>query len=106
MRIGLSEQTPNHEMISRMRRLIDIETHGAVFGWVVGLLTYVALATLLSEVALDPPRLSLDAAHDADGDVCPCDLVSGSSSFGQVLFQISLKQFVLVGFRRVDGQIG
>jgi len=38
VRIGLTEQTPDHSTISRTRRLIDLETHGAVFAWVLGLL--------------------------------------------------------------------
>lgn len=38
VRIGITEQTPDHSTISRSRRLIDVETHRAVFGWVLGLL--------------------------------------------------------------------
>lgn len=38
VRIGLTEQTPDHSTISRTRRLIDVETHKAVFGWVLELL--------------------------------------------------------------------
>src|SRR5258708_22588681 len=38
VRIGLTEQTPDHSTISRTRRLSDVETHRAVFGWVLGLL--------------------------------------------------------------------
>ena len=38
LRIGLTEQTPDHSTISRTRRLIDVETHREVFGWVLGLL--------------------------------------------------------------------
>ncbi|MGA2572492.1 MAG: hypothetical protein ABSF23_18440 [Terracidiphilus sp.] len=30
--------TPDHSTISRTRRLMDVETHRAVFGWVLGLL--------------------------------------------------------------------
>ena len=37
-RIGITEQTPDHSTISRTRRLIDLETHRAVFSWVLGLL--------------------------------------------------------------------
>ena len=36
--IGLDESTPDHSTISRSRRLIDLETHREVFGWVLGLL--------------------------------------------------------------------
>ena len=38
VRIGLTEQTPDHSTISRTRRLIDMETHRAVFTWVLELL--------------------------------------------------------------------
>ena len=38
LRIGLDEDTPDHSTISRTRRLIDIETHRKVFGWVLGVL--------------------------------------------------------------------
>ena len=38
VRIGITESTPDHSTISRTRRLIDVETHGAVFSWVLGLL--------------------------------------------------------------------
>jgi transposase len=38
LQIGLDERTPNHSTISRTRRLISIETHQKVFGWVLGLL--------------------------------------------------------------------
>ena len=38
MAIGLDESTPDHSTISRSRRLIDLETHREVFGWVLGLL--------------------------------------------------------------------
>jgi transposase len=38
LQIGLDERTPDHSTISRTRRLIDVETHRKVFGWVVGLL--------------------------------------------------------------------
>jgi transposase len=38
VRIGLTEQTPDHSTISRTRRLIDVETHRAVFSWALELL--------------------------------------------------------------------
>jgi transposase len=38
LQIGLDEATPNHSTLSRTRRLIDLETHRKVFGWVLGLL--------------------------------------------------------------------
>jgi hypothetical protein len=36
VRIGITEQTPDHSTISWTRRLIDLETHRAVFSWVLG----------------------------------------------------------------------
>src|SRR5579863_7505552 len=39
VRISLTETTPDHSTISRTRRLIDVETHREVFGWVHGLLS-------------------------------------------------------------------
>jgi transposase len=38
LRIGLDERTPDHSTISRTRRLIDLDTHRAVFAWVLELL--------------------------------------------------------------------
>ena len=40
--IGLDEDTPDHSTISRTRRLIDVETHRAVFSWVLSLLADLA----------------------------------------------------------------
>src|SRR5712692_991326 len=36
--VGLDQMPPDHSTISRTRRLIDVETHQAVFGWVLELL--------------------------------------------------------------------
>jgi transposase len=33
--VGATELTPNHSTLSRTRRLIDVETHAAVFAWVL-----------------------------------------------------------------------
>ena len=38
LEVGLSEMPPDHSTISRTRRLIDVETHQAVFRWVLELL--------------------------------------------------------------------
>jgi transposase len=35
LRVGLNEMPPDHSTISRTRRLIDVETHQAVFCWVL-----------------------------------------------------------------------
>ena len=36
--VGLNEMPADHSTISRTRRLIDVETHQAVFRWVLDLL--------------------------------------------------------------------
>jgi len=41
--LELTDSTPDHSTVSRTRRLIDIETHEAVFGWVVKTLAKVGL---------------------------------------------------------------
>jgi transposase len=38
VRIALDEMVPDHSTISRTRRLIDVETHQAVFQWVLAML--------------------------------------------------------------------
>src|SRR6266446_4509289 len=38
VRLGLEDAAPDHSTISRTRRLIDVETHQAVFRWVLELL--------------------------------------------------------------------
>jgi transposase len=38
VRIGLDERVPDHSTISRTRRLMDVETHQAVFQWVLRVL--------------------------------------------------------------------
>ena len=61
LRLGLDEAAPDHSTISRTRRLIDIETHRAVFTWVQQQL---AIAGLLKghTVAIDATTLEANAA--------------------------------------------
>jgi transposase len=61
VRIGLTEQTPDHSTISRTRRLIDVETHRAVFGWVPGLLADRGLIQG-KRVGIDATTLEANAA--------------------------------------------
>jgi len=43
LNLGLDERGPDHSTISRTRRLIDVETHQEVFGWVLERLAAVGL---------------------------------------------------------------
>jgi len=61
VRIGITEQTPDHSTISRTRRLIDLETHRAVFGWVLGLLADRGLIQG-QRVGIDATTLEANAA--------------------------------------------
>ena len=36
--VGLSDGVPDDSTVSRTRRLIDVETHGKVFSWMLGVL--------------------------------------------------------------------
>jgi len=59
--IALSEATPDHSTLSRTRRLIDLETHQQVFGWV---LTLLADRGLLQgkRIGIDATMLEANAA--------------------------------------------
>lgn len=61
VRIALDEQVPDHSTISRTRRLMDIETHEAVFQWV---LTVLAKKRLLKgeTIGVDATTLEANAA--------------------------------------------
>jgi transposase len=61
LNLGLDERGPDHSTISRTRRLIDVETHQEVFGWV---LERLAAAGLLAgkTVVVDGTTLEANAA--------------------------------------------
>src|SRR5271155_3826500 len=59
--IGLDEYTPDHSTISRTRRLIDLDTHREVFGWVLGVLADRGLLQG-QRVAIDATTLEANAA--------------------------------------------
>ena len=58
---ALDEATPDHTTISRTRRLIDVETHRAVFGWVLQVLAEEGLLKG-NTVAIDGSTLEANAA--------------------------------------------
>jgi transposase len=59
--IGLDEGTPDHTTISRTRRLIDVEAHREVFGWVLGVLADRGLVKG-KRIAIDATTLEANAA--------------------------------------------
>jgi transposase len=59
--IGLDENTPDHSTISRTRRLIDVDTHGEVFSWVLGVLADRGLLKG-KRIAIDATTLEANAA--------------------------------------------
>ena len=50
---GLDEAPPDHSSVSRTRRLMDLETHGKVFGW--------ALAVVAEEVSAPGKTMGIDS---------------------------------------------
>jgi transposase len=59
--LGLHDETPDHSTISRTRRLIDVETHRAVFTWVQARL--IAAGLLNGKIlAVDATTLEANAA--------------------------------------------
>jgi len=68
----LQQSTPDHTTISRTRRLIDLETHRAVFGWVLQVLAEEGLLKG-NTIAIDGTTLEANAAlrslvHRATGE--------------------------------------
>ncbi len=61
LELELSEQPPDHSTISRTRRLIDVETHQAVFRWVLELLAEKGLLKGKT-VGIDATTLEANAA--------------------------------------------
>ena len=61
LRLGLEEKTPDHSTISRTRRLIDLETHRAVFTWVQQRLVAGGLLNGRT-IAIDATTLEANAA--------------------------------------------
>jgi transposase len=61
LRISLEDVTPDHSTISRTRRLIDVETHQAVFEWVLRVLAEEGLLKGRT-VAIDGTTLEANAA--------------------------------------------
>src|SRR6266498_3521132 len=61
VRLALNEPAPDHSTISRTRRLIDVETHRAVFTWVQQRLVEVGLLKGKT-VAIDATTLEANAA--------------------------------------------
>ena len=59
--LGLDETTPEHSTISRTRRLIDLETHRAVFTWVLRVLAQADLVRGVT-VGIDATTLEANAA--------------------------------------------
>ena len=59
--IPLSEGAPDHTTISRTRRLIDLETHQEIFGWVLGLLADAGLVKG-KRIGIDATTLEANAA--------------------------------------------
>ncbi len=57
----LDEQTPDHSTISRTRRLYWLETHMAIFKWVIGILTKEGLIQGQT-IAIDATTLEANAA--------------------------------------------
>ena len=60
--VGLNQMPPDHSTISRTRRLIDVETHQAVFSWVLKLLAEKGLLKRGKTVGVDGTTLEANAA--------------------------------------------
>jgi transposase len=61
LRFPASKLTPDHSTISRTRRLVDVETHHAVFTWVLGVLDSAGLIKGKT-IGVDATTLETNAA--------------------------------------------
>jgi transposase len=81
--IALDELTPDHSTISRTRRLIDLDTHRAVFAWVLGVVADQGL--------VKGQRIAIDAT--TLGNLCTGPTMSrrsiGRDGFPAAWFEIS-----------------
>jgi transposase len=59
--VGLTGTVPDHSTVSRTRRLIDLETHGSVFSWMLGVLAEHGLVDGKT-VGVDASTLEANAA--------------------------------------------
>ena len=59
--VGLTGEVPDHTTVSRTRRLIDLETHGSVFSWMLGVLAQNGLVDGKT-VGVDASTLEANAA--------------------------------------------
>jgi transposase len=85
LRVALDEAPPDHSTISRTRRLIDVETHGEVFTWVLGVL---AEKGLLKGQTLGVDSTTLEA-NAALGTMVRRDTGEGYEEFLRRLAQAS-----------------
>jgi len=112
--LTLPETPPDHSTISRTRRLIDLETHRAVFTWVLARLTDAGLVigqtigvdatTLEANAALRSIPVIALTAHAMRGDAekakeCGCDDYLSKPLDEDLLFE-KLTQFLGEGSRR------
>jgi transposase len=58
---GIGERPPDHSTVSRTRRLIDVETHEVVFGWVLRVLGEAGLV-MGKTIGIDATTLEANAA--------------------------------------------
>jgi transposase len=59
--VGLTGSVPDHSTVSRTRRLIDVETHAMVFGWMLGVLAEQGLVDGKT-IGVDASTLEANAA--------------------------------------------
>jgi len=91
--IAPDEYTPDHSTISRTRRLIDLDTHREVFGWVLGVLADRGL--------LKGQRIAIDATtlESERGDALDC-----AAGHGRELRGVSAGAGEGLGYRDPDAR--
>ena len=105
----LTDATPDHTTVSRTRRLVDLETHGRVFTWILKLLVGEGLidgktigvdaTTLEANAAMKSPVRAAKTGLESKAPTCSLDRRGGSaahrgitSSSGKNSFHASMEQ--------------
>ena len=103
VRLGLEDAAPDHSTISRTRRLIDVETHRAVFTWVQARLVAAGLLkgrTVAIDATTGPPLATdTSVALGCSGTVRPDAMCRPTGHVGGVDAPRTVSKRPRVGFQ-------
>ena len=102
--VGLDEAPPDHSTISRTRRLIDLETHRAVFTWVLQCLSAAGLVQG-NTIGSTPRRSRRMQPCAVSSVVTPARVTSFSRTGGLVFLPRIVREDRQLGPQHASGQL-